>query len=110
MLILRLYRLFRQNLANHLLRQTGEPGAPAEPSVPPCTLNIVVESVKESLLTSIVSGKSVFAKDSPENDKLPLNCPDPSDTTPPKDGVDIVDPPAFVIVMSLVPTVAFKFC
>ena len=71
----------------------------------------MVVSDNPSLLTSIVIGKSDLAKDSPLNDKEPLCCPEPdTSTTPPKDGVDIPPPPAFVIVISPVVIVADKFC
>ena len=58
----------------------------------------------------MVIGKSDFVNDSPENDKLPLNWPEPFVTTPPNVGVVIVLPPSFVIVISDVVIVPVKFC
>ena len=69
-------------------------------------------SVIPSLVTESVKGKSVLFNDNPLNDKLPLCCPEPLITfdVPPNDGVDTVEPPALVIVISPVAIVADKFC
>ena len=93
------------------------PSTPSDPSAPPSTLNTFILSSNESLVTSIVIGRSDFETTLPaaglaplSNVILPLSNPEPSETTPPKLGVVIVPPPAFVIVILPVLTVPLRFC
>ena len=101
-----------RNVCDSFVRNAVTASAPSVPSAPPCTFTTEILSLKVSLLTAIVKGKSVLFKDNPLNDKEPLCCPDPLITfdVPPKDGVDIVAPPALVIVISPVAIVSDKFC
>ena len=96
------------NVCDSFVKNAVTASVPSVPSAPPWILNIVVVSVIPSLVTESVKGKSVLFNDNPLNDKLPLCCPEPLSIldVPPKDGVDIVEPPALVIVMSLVAIVA----
>ena len=48
---------------NELHRCTISTSITSEPVSPPCTLNIFVESLRESLDTEILSGKSVLLND-----------------------------------------------
>ena len=89
--------------------EPSEPGVPSPPSEPPSTLNTLTSSERESLTTSIVSGKSALFVRS-VNETLPLSWPLPPDTTPPNDGVLIVPPPALVIVILPPPTAPLRFC
>ena len=86
----------------------SEPAEPSEPVSPPTILNILDESLKESLDTAILSGKSDLLND--ENGNANVLVPVPLLTEPPNDGVVNVAPPAFVIVISDVAIVPLKFC